>query len=129
MRTYIPHWESISKERYKELLAFCRQYDEARQKLGGCYSLASPALTGMPKTKSKVSSTERKAELAIRYRQHVELIESCARAACGNNAELTRAMIENVCRGVRYEYTAAPVSRVTFLRARRRFFEILDERK
>lgn len=129
MRTYIPHFEGLSKERYKELLAFCRQYDEKRKQLSGCYALASPALTGLPRSKSTVSPTERKAEMAIKAREHIELIETCAHAAAGKNAALYKALLDNVCRGTRYEYTAAPVSRNTFFAVRRRFFFLLNEKK
>ena len=129
MREYIYRYPGISGERYKELLAFCRQLDEYKQELKHCYDISAITISDMPKGKGVSSPTEKKALKAVKYREYIEMIESSAAEAGKNNNSLAEALIKNICFGVRYEYLNCPLSRNSFFRARRSFFYILNEKK
>lgn len=87
----------IGRMRMRELWAFCRQYDEAR---------AGAARGGTWQAR------------------RVEAIDSALEAV---EPGLRRAMLNNVARGVCFEWLDAPCARGTFYRQRRAFFERLDE--
>ncbi len=130
MREYIYRYPGISSERYKELLAFCRQLDEYKQKIKNCYDISAIAISDIPKNNGGVvSSTEKKALEAIKYREYIEMIESSAAEAGRNNNSIAEALINNICYGIRYEYLSCCISRNSFFRARRRFFCALSEKK
>lgn len=50
MRHYIPNWEAIGikRERYLELLHFCRQYPDWRTEAASLLGVHGQSLTGMP---------------------------------------------------------------------------------
>lgn len=81
MRTYKLKLEKygISKAAYEELRAFCLQYDEKLARLNDAYSLKSPNLSGMPHGGNISDPTARAGEIAIKYREDIELIESTAK--------------------------------------------------
>ena len=83
----------ISDAAYKELRAFCLQYDEKLARLNDAYSLKSPNLSGMPHGSGLSDPTERAAELAIKYKEDIELIEKTAKEVDPNLAPF---IIKNV---------------------------------
>ena len=83
----------ISDAAYKELRAFCLQYDEKLARLNDSYSLKSPNLSGMPHSSGISDPTERAAELAIKYKEDIDLIEKIAKKV---DPELAPFIIKNV---------------------------------
>ncbi len=83
----------ISDAAYKELRAFCLQYDEKLARLNDSYSLKSPNLSGMPHGSGISDPTERAAELAIKYKEDIDLIEKIAKKV---DPELAPFIIKNV---------------------------------
>lgn len=117
----------ISRERYRELKYFCRQYPEKKQKLADARSLSGVSMDGMPHGTDVGDPTARRAERALRYAADVRLIEqTAADAAPGFSRELLR----NVTEGVPWEYLpSTDCPRRAFYDARRKFFWLLDQRK
>ncbi len=129
MREYIYRYPEISSERYRELLYFCKQYDEYKQKVKNSYDLSGIILSDMPKGNVELSCTEKKALKAIKYGEYIEMIESSAKKAGRNSGNIAESLIKNICYGVRYEYLNCCISRNSFYKARRSFFCILSDKK
>ena len=83
----------ISEHAYDELRSFCLQYDEKLARLNDAYSLKSPNLSGMPHGSGISDPTERAAELAVKYKEDIDLIENTAKEI---DAELAPFIIKNV---------------------------------
>ena len=117
----------ISRERYRELKYFCRQYPEKKAKLADARSLGGQNWDGMPHASTVGDPTARRAEKAMRYSHDVELIERVAAEAA---PECTRELLRNVTEGVPWEYLpSACCGRRQFYALRRRFFWLLDREK
>ena len=119
----------ISPARYRELLYFCRQYDEKKRKRDSCYGVGIPVPSDTPRGGCKTSPVERQAERAIRYGADVELIERCAMEAVAPDNGIYQYLIMNVTRGARYEDMLPPCGRRQFYQVyRSKFFYHLDLR-
>jgi len=132
MRAY-PCWEKIgiTRNRYFELLHFCRQYPEWRTEASSLIGTHGQQMDGMPHGTSVgnpvASAAERRAGLLAK----IELIESCAKDV--QNGEWYTALIQNACMARSYtmiDPTLLPTSnRQAFYKARQMFFGLLDARK
>ncbi len=100
MRTYIPDNYGISRERYRELLNFCLQYND------WCQRVREPD--------------------GDMYRDYIRLVEECARLA---DPSISDYIIKSVTQGIPYEWMDVPMSRKHFYLRRRKFFFILDKRR
>lgn len=116
----------ISLRRYRELYYFCLQYNEKKNKLRDCYDIGSPYLSDMPKSGNVRDAIAKQAEIAIKLRRDIELIEQCAIAA---DAELYQYILKNVTEELRYEYLNVPAGRRKFYESRRKFFYLLNQKK
>lgn len=126
MRHYVPCWESIGikKNRYLELLHFCRQYPEWKTEAASLVGTHGLKMDGMPHGSSVgdpvASAAERRAGLLSK----IETVDRCARAVQGGI--WYAALIQNVCMGRAYsriDPTLFPTSmRSHFFRARKEFF-------
>lgn len=130
MRTYIPCWDKIgiTKERYLELLHFCRQYPEWLSDARGFLGIQGHAMDGQPHgtmTGDPVFNIAAKRE---RILVKIELVERCANGV--GNGEWFAALIKNVCGGYphsKIEQSIMPTaSRGAFYQARKDFFLLLD---
>ncbi len=83
----------ISRAAYEELRAFCLQYDEKLARLNDTYSLKSPQMSGMPHGGKVSNPTERAGEIAIRYREDVDIIVNTAKEV---DPELAPFIVKNV---------------------------------
>lgn len=106
--------EGISCWRYRELKAFCRQYDEKRAQASRMLGAASREESG-----AGGDEAAHREKLLCDCR----LIERTAQEADPAGSE---AIIRNAARGVRYEEAGYYGERTTFFRARKRFFVALD---
>ncbi|MBR3767544.1 MAG: hypothetical protein IKL10_04805 [Clostridia bacterium] len=129
MREYIYRYPGISSERYKELLAFCKQIEDYKRELKNCYIYPPITASDMPRQNEVSAPTEKRAIKAGKYREYIEMIESSANEASNNNSSISAALIQNICYGVRYEYLDCFLSRNSFYKTRRKFFSILSEKK
>lgn len=114
----------LSRWRYLELRAFCRQYDEKRHTAAQLLAVSSPRMdsqtggTGQPGDPVFAAARRRERLLA-----DCERIEQSAIAA---DPVGYKAILRNVTQGVRYEEAGYYGCRSDFFRARRRFFAALD---
>lgn len=104
----------ISCWRYRELKAFCRQYDEKRAQ--------AMRLQGMAGREQESAADEARLH-SERLLGDCRLIERTAQEADPGGSE---AIIRNAARGVRYEEAGYYGERSSFFRARKRFFVALD---
>lgn len=117
----------ISKQRYKELKAFCRQYGEKKDKIK--YGLSAVVQDGMPHGNTVGSPTERQAIINAQYTRDVAMIEECAIRA---NPSIWRSILRSVTEGKPYEavlvdpdYGTIPYGKTDFYGYRRLFFYYL----
>ena len=113
----------ISKEAYREMKHFCLQYEEKKRKLSACYSPAAPLLSSTPKSAPDSDTTARRAIIAAKLRDDLNLIEQTAIEASG---ALYQYIILNATNeGFTYEKLGPPCGRRQFYEYRRLFFYLL----
>ncbi|MCD8207707.1 MAG: hypothetical protein LUD72_07205 [Bacteroidales bacterium] len=126
-------WDSygISKQRYKELQAFCRQYPEKKEKIS--YGLTAVIQDGQPHGNSVGNPTEQQALENLRYSEDVEMIEDCAREA---DKIIWPYILRSVAYGLPYERIIydehnrrIPCGKTDFYAMRRYFYYLLHRRK
>lgn len=126
-------WEDygISKNRYKELKAFCLQYDEKKSKIK--YGLSATQYDGQPKGYSVGSQVENQAIDNDIYKRDCAMIEKAAIMA---NSEIWRYIVKSVTLGLPYEFIEfdeeqgkIPMCRSDFYGTRKKFYAILNELK
>lgn len=118
----------ISRNRYKELQAFCLQYDEKKSKIKRGISAVN--YDGMPKGSSRQDSLELNAIQNVTYQKDCEMIEQAAVKAA---PEYYQYIIRSVTQGLSYPFIEydedlgrIPVSKTDFYSARRLFYHYLD---
>lgn len=120
----------ISTQRYKELAAFCKQYDEKRLKLQSIHSLQAIQLSDKIQSNTLSDITAKKAIEAVRLRNDIELIETTTKEA---SKDLHRYILMNVTLEIPYNYLRytinMPCGRNEFYEVRRKFFYLLDKNK
>ena len=130
---YVPCWKKIgiSKDRYQELLHFCRQYPEWKTEANSLVGIRAMKMDGQPRGSGKSNPVEIAAEKRERLMIKINIVDECARAVC--SGEWYAAIIQNVCIGKSYtqmDRALMPTSDANaFFRRRREFFELLDKRK
>lgn len=130
MRTYRPDYElcGISKYRYDELKAFCRQYGEKKAEADALLSVGSPKISGMPHGSGTGDPVAKAVERRERLIADVEIIEKCAKSV--DNGRFYSAIIKNVCLGTAYKFLMPCLPtfyRSAFYIARRAFFVLLND--
>ena len=133
MRNYIPCWEKIgiSKERYLELLHFCRQYDQWKRDAASLVGIRGKALDGQPHGSGVGDPVFAAVEKRNAIIAKVHMVERCAMSIDGGI--WFNALIENVCRakphGVIDQALMPTSNRGAFFHARKKFFLLLNEAK
>lgn len=137
MRQYLPKAlenEGITRERYQELQAICRQYHQHKREI----RRAQAGLTDKPTRRRGPSAWKRPdptgnaaaavADATAYYRARVQLIDGCARAAAGS--AVAPALIECVTEGRAFDKLrhCPPCGKEMFYKLRLLFFILLDER-
>ena len=133
MRRYIPDYsdEGISRDRYLELLHFCRQYRDWKMQADSFLGAGAQKYNPMPHGEGAVSDPTQTAMLKReQYRAKIDLVDQAIAAA---GAEWKTALIMNVCYGRPY-YQISPVvmptsKRTAYYEAKRLFFIALDRLK
>ena len=118
----------ISRNRYKELQAFCLQYDEKKSKINrGVNAVAND---GMPKGNFKKNTLEMNAIRNVIYQRDCEMIEQAAVAA---SSEIYPYIIKSVTNDLSFPYIEydeklgrIPAGKTEFYGYRRLFYHYLD---
>ena len=118
----------ISRNRYKELQAFCLQYDEKKSKINR--GINAVANDGMPKGNFKKNTLEMNAIRNVIYQRDCEMIEQAAVAA---SSEIYPYIIKSVTNDLSFPYIEydeklgrIPVGINEFYGYRRLFYHYLD---
>lgn len=115
----------ISRYRYKELLAACRQYEERREKIMMLYQPKGVACDGVPHSSGASSPVERTVMLLDALKTKQKAIEQAAQEA---DPEQWIELLKNVTNGIPYEKLHYFGGRRQFFAVRRKFFFLLDKR-
>lgn len=122
----------ISKNRYKELKAFCMQYEEKKRKIQ--YGMNSTVQDGMPRgSRSTKSPVEKQAIENAMYINDIRIIEEAAVEA---DPVIWKYILKSVTEDLKYEYIQydkelgkIPMCRADFYGTRKLFYCKLDEIK
>lgn len=129
---YVPCWRQIgiSKDRYIELLHFCRQYAEWQMEAASMLGIRGLQTDGQPHGMRKNDPVAMAAERRECLMRKIGVVDDCARAV--GRGEWYAAIIQNVCMGRPYtmiEAALLPTSNKNLFFARRReFFDLLDKK-
>ena len=107
----------ISKARYRELMYFCMQYREMREKIE--YGVHSVLSDGQPHGNSIGNPTEAQAIRNAQYIHNIRIIEESAKES---SPELWKYILQSVTEGTAFEYMDVPCGRHQFYNARSKFF-------
>ena len=128
---YIPCWKQIgiSKDRYLELLHFCRQYPQWTIEAGSMLGIQGMNMDGQPHGKKTGDSVSSAAERRERLLNKIGIVDQCARAV--GKGEWYLALIQNVCIGKAYKQLDPEImpssNHSAFFACRRDFFAMLDQ--
>ena len=129
---YVPCWRQIGmlRDRYFELLHFCRQYPDWKLEADSLLGIRAIKLDSQPHGTTVGDPVASVAERRERLLQKIQIVEDCARTV--GDGRWYAAIIQNVCMGKSYDHidrTILPTSmRSEFFRYRRAFFAVLDEK-
>ena len=132
MRQYVPQWQSIGidRDRYLELLHYCRQYPKWKAEAASLLGTHGVRLDGMPHGSGVSDPVALAAERRMKVTADIDLVESCAAQVGGG---WYTALIQHVCLRKRYldiDPVLMPTSnRNAFFIAKKAFFSILNDRK
>ena len=116
----------ITPERKKELMFFCKQYQQMKSRIS--YSITRGGLDGMPRGYGVSDPTANKAIKNAALMNRCTIIEKAAqRTTQGQPPEVYNALMQNVTQGTAFIYLTAPVSDADFYAMRRLFYALLDE--
>lgn len=118
----------ISRNRYKELQAFCLQYDEKKSKINR--GINAVANDGIPKGNFKKNTLEMNAIRNVIYQRDCEMIEQAAVAA---SSEIYPYIIKSVTNDLSFPFIEydeklgrIPIGKTEFYGYRRLFYHYLD---
>lgn len=129
---YVPCWKTlgIPKDRYLELLHFCRQYPEWKREASSLLGVRGMKTDGQPRGTGKSDPVAIAAERRERLMEKIAIVDGCAREVAGG--EWYAAIIQNVCIGRPYaqiDRALMPTSfKNEFFARRRDFFELLNKK-
>lgn len=129
---YTPCWKQIgiSRDRYIELLHFCRQYPEWKREASSLLGIRAVKADGQPHGSGKSDPVAMAAEKRDRLLEKIGIIDSCAKEV--GEGDWYAAIIQHVCIGKSYEQmdrALMPTSnKNAFFRRRREFFDILNRK-
>ncbi len=115
----------ISRDLYRELKWFCRQYRAKLSEVNSCRELCATANDGMPRASGVSDPTARKAERAIFIRRDIATIEQ---AAIATDSVVYQHIIKHVVDGIPIHMLAVPCGERQFKQMRRIFFWELANR-
>lgn len=132
MRNYLPDYTDIgiSKDRYRELIWFCRQYQEWKAEAASLLGLSAQQYEQRPRGSDVGDPVYRVAVKREKLLAKIELVEAVANEIDGGRWRA--ALIQNICMGRALKFidpAIMPTSRRNdFFNKRRMFFILLDKR-
>jgi len=129
---YVPCWKQIgiSKNRYNQLMYFCRQYPEWKTEANSLLGIRAIRADGLPHGSGKSDPVALAAEKRESLMTKIGVVDECAKGIGGG--EWYAAIIQNVCIGrswTQMDGALMPTSnKNAFFRMRREFFKMLDRR-
>lgn len=132
MRNYQPDYTDfgISRDRYRELLAFCRQYQEWKAEAGSLLGVGAQRYSSMPHGTDVSDPVFRVVLRRENLLAKIQLVEDVAQAV--DNGRWRAALIQNICMGKALKFidpAILPTSRRNaFYQQRRAFFDLLNRR-
>lgn len=122
---------NISAARYRELLYFCLQYDDRRQRIDDLREPQRSPQDGQPHGSSVSDPTAKNGSIAAVLSRENEIIEQSAIEAGGG--DLYRWLLEAVTNNYSYNFMRMtenmPCGRNEFNEIRHKFFYVLDQKK
>lgn len=131
--SYLPCWKQIgiSQDRYRELLHFCRQYQEWKTEANSLLGIRGIRMDGQQHGSGKSDPVAMAAEKREKLIEKIAIVDDCAKAIDGGS--WFESIIQNVCIGRPYEQldmALMPTSdRNAYFKKRREFFELLNQRR
>lgn len=129
---YTPCWKQIgiSRDRYIELLHFCRQYPEWKREANSLLGVRPMKADGLPKGNGITDPVAMAAERRDRLMDKIAIVDECAREV--GNGNWYAVIIQNVCIGRPYtqiDQALMPTAfKNQFFLMRREFFKLLDQK-
>lgn len=128
MRDYalqLEKWE-ISREMYRELVHFCRQYDDKKSRASFERGMQAIVSNGMPSAGNVSDPTAARAIRALKWQKDVDDIDTAAHEAA---QELDGYLLRHVTRGVPYSCLGVPCGINQFGQMRRKFYFLLAQKR
>ncbi len=114
----------ISEYAYREMIYFCMQYGEKKEKLNDLYSIKAINYDkAVVDGGAAYDGVFDKAQKAAIIKSDVEIIEKAASEAA---SDIKDRLIDNVCYEIPFEYMDVPCGRRQFYDKRKLFFIILN---
>lgn len=119
-------WKSlgISPWHKKEIMAFCRRYDDWRKELQ--YGLRAISMEGGSHSNNISRPTEQQAVRNAQLRDQILLIERAIRDIC---PDMYNEMLDNIARGVPYIYLQVPYTERDFYERRIKVYALIADRR
>lgn len=127
MSRKVRSWASfgITPWRKREIMSFCRQYDEWRKELQ--YGLRAISNDGTGGGSNRISRpTEAQAIRNAQFRENILLVEHAIRDVC---PLIYDEMLNNIARGVPYAYLQVPYGQAEFYQIRIAVYALISERQ
>lgn len=130
---YTPCWKQIgiTKDRYLELLHFCRQYPSWKADANSLLLSKPVRIDGIPHGNKTGKPVEFAAEKREKLLAKMAIVEECAKSI--SNGEWYAAIMQHICYNVNFEQidvSLIPASnRNAFFKQRRLFFDLLNMKK
>jgi len=132
MRSYQPDYTDfgISRDRYRELLSFCRQYQEWKAEAGSLLGVKAQTYSHQPHGSGVGDPVFRVAARREHLLAKIQMVEQVADQV--DEGRWRAALIQNICMGRALRFidpAILPTSkRNTFYAQRRAFFVLLNQR-
>ena len=119
-------WASvgITPWQKREIMAYCRRYDDWRKELQ--YGLRAISMEGGSHSNNISRPTEQQAVRNAQLRDQILLIERAIRDIC---PDMYNEMLDNIARGVPYIYLQVPYTERDFYERRIKVYALIADRR
>lgn len=108
----------------REIMAYCRRYDDWRKELQ--YGLRAISMEGGSHSNNIIRPTEQQAVRNAQLRDQILLIERAIRDIC---PDMYNEMLDNIARGVPYIYLQVPYTERDFYERRIKVYALIADRR
>lgn len=114
----------INKWRKREIMAWCRQYDDWRSELQ--YGLRAISIEGGSRSNNISRPTEDQAVRNARLQENIQIVEKSIREVC---PDIYQEMLDNIARGIPYDRLAVPYCQADFYAIRINVYASISYRR